>query len=93
MHRKSAYHLKVTWYIVRLKNKVYKNTQGGGGEGFDFQPMVYKAPGQGTSLQVGPTSYQIDIVKCFGDKFKSHVFFWIIILQSGCVDTIDLEWD
>ena len=31
MHRKSADCLKVTWYIVRLKNMVYKNTRGGGG--------------------------------------------------------------
>ena len=30
MHRKSAVHLKVTWYIV-VKKMVYKNNQGGGG--------------------------------------------------------------
>ena len=41
IHRRSADHLKVTWYIVKVrKNMVYKNTQGGGG-GFDLQPMVY----------------------------------------------------
>ena len=32
MYERSADHLKVTWYIIRLKkNMVYKNTQGGGG--------------------------------------------------------------
>ena len=39
MHRKSADHLKVTWYIVRFKtNIVYKNTQGGGGRVSTFSP-------------------------------------------------------
>ena len=50
MHRKSADYLKVTWYIVRFKkNMVYKNTQGGGGVCFDFQPMVYDF------LTIGPS--------------------------------------
>ena len=40
MHRKSADHLKVTWYIVKFKkNMIYKDTQGG--RVLDFQPMVY----------------------------------------------------
>ena len=30
MYKKSADHLKVTWYIVRLKNMVYKIPRGGG---------------------------------------------------------------
>ena len=39
IHRKSADHLKVTWYIIRLK-KIW-STKIPRGEGFDFQPMVY----------------------------------------------------
>ena len=38
MHRKSADHLKVTWYIVRLKKYGLQNTQGGGGSVSTFSP-------------------------------------------------------
>ena len=31
MYNKSADHLKVTWYIIRKINMVYKSTRGGGG--------------------------------------------------------------
>ena len=45
MYKKYADHLKVTWYIMMLtKLLVYKNPKGGG-EGLDFQPMVYRAEG------------------------------------------------
>ena len=40
MHRKSADHLKVDWYIVRLKK--YGQQKYPGEEGFDLQPMVYE---------------------------------------------------
>ena len=42
--RKSADHLKASWYMLHSKvkkNMVNKNTHGGGGD-FDFHPMVYR---------------------------------------------------
>ena len=50
MHRKTADHLKVTWYIVKLKKIWSTKIPRGGGEGFEFQPMVYKEYGNVLTL-------------------------------------------
>ena len=78
VHRKSADHLKVTWYIIMLKkNMVFKSTRGGGGGDCTDGPKVYMyfalwvrgSPSIG--LEIGPAT-TLPLTQTCNLAFSTH---------------------